>query len=199
MYALVAATRYIVERDVPGDIVECGVWRGGSAMICALTLLSLGVDSRRIHLFDTFSGMTAPTSKDRDVTGSSPVDRWAREEREDHNAWCYAPLDEVIANLRSTGYPEQNLRFIKGRVEETLPAPELGSISLLRLDTDWYESTYHELKHLFPLVENGGVAIFDDYGYWQGAREAVDTYFDEEDITLLMNRVDGSGRLVIKS
>ncbi|MFN4149649.1 MAG: TylF/MycF/NovP-related O-methyltransferase, partial [Candidatus Sericytochromatia bacterium] len=71
-------------------------------------------------------------------------------------------------------------------------------ISLLRLDTDWFESTYHELKYLFPLLSKNGVLIIDDYGHWKGAKEAVDKYIKEENITILLNRIDYTGRIGIK-
>ena len=68
----------------------------------------------------------------------------------------------------------------------------------MRLDTDWYESTKHELTHLFPLLSSGGVIIIDDYGHWQGAKKAVDEYFEENNIKILLNRIDYTGRVGIK-
>ena len=71
-------------------------------------------------------------------------------------------------------------------------------IALLRLNTDWFESTYHELVHLYPLLSKGGVLIIDDYGHWQGARKAVDTYFKEQGIYPLLHRIDYTGRIMQK-
>ena len=90
------------------------------------------------------------------------------------------------------------IRFVKGKVEDTIPKNTPEKIALLRLDTDWYESTYHELTHLFPLLSKHGVLIIDDYGHWQGARKAVDQYFGENNIQILLNRMDYSGRMAIK-
>jgi hypothetical protein len=87
--------------------------------------------------------------------------------------------------------------LIAGKVEETLPEHAPESIALLRLDTDWYESTRHELEHLFPRVVAGGVLLLDDYGHWKGSRKAVDEYFAAQGITMLLNRVDYTGRLGI--
>jgi len=90
------------------------------------------------------------------------------------------------------------LIFIQGKVEDTLPKITPEKISLLRLDTDWYESTYQELLHLFPKLSKGGTIIIDDYGHWKGAREAVDDYFKEKGIKILLNRIDEIGVIGIK-
>ena len=105
-----------------------------------------------------------------------------------------------MENLILTNYPINNFQLIKGKVEDTLPGIMLpDSISLLRLDTDFYESTLHELKHLYPLLSKNGVLIIDDYGHWQGCKQAVDEYFDKENISLLLNRIDYTGRVAIKT
>ncbi len=88
--------------------------------------------------------------------------------------------------------------MIKGKVEETIPHDIPEKISILRLDTDWYESTYHELVHLYPRLVKGGVLIIDDYGHWQGARKAVDQYFQENNIPVLLNWIDYTGRVAVK-
>jgi O-methyltransferase len=194
MYALYEATKYVVARGVPGDVVECGVWRGGSAMLAALTLERLEDQDRTIHLFDTFAGMTQPT----DADGDAALREWQENDRGDHNEWCYASMNEVGANLRSTGYPADRVALVQGMVEETLPARAPERIALLRLDTDWYESTYHELVHLYPRLEPGGVLIVDDYGHWSGARRAVDRYLEEIETPVLLNRIDHAGRMAVK-
>jgi hypothetical protein len=104
----------------------------------------------------------------------------------------------VKNNLYSTGYPRENIIFIKGKVEETIPAVIPDKIAILRLDTDWYESTYHELLHLFPRLSVHGVLILDDYGCLKGAKRATDTYFNEHGVKVLLNRIDYSGRIAIK-
>ncbi len=197
--ALIRATRYLVRAGILGGFVECGVWRGGSVMAVALTLLSERDASRDLYLFDTFEGMSDPTEKDRDPAGNSArtlLDRTPSQT----DLWCHASLDEVKDNLHFTGYPAENIHFIKGRVEETLPFPDLPRLALVRLDTDWYESTYHELQQLFPALEYGGILLIDDYGHWQGAKEATDRYFDEHpQSAVYLHRVDCTGRLAVKS
>lgn len=192
IYALLNAVRYVVNSGIAGDFVECGVWKGGSVMAMALTLLQLGVDrSRSLYLFDTFSGMTTPGERDVDYLGQQAgaiLD----------SVRCEASQQEVEDAVFSTGYEREKIHFVKGPVEETIPAHAPDSIALLRLDTDWYESTRHELVHLFPRLARGGVIIIDDYGHWRGARQAVDEYLAEHRIELLLNRIDYTGRIGVK-
>ena len=197
LWALREAVRYVVRCDIRGDIVECGVWKGGSMMAAALTLHDLGVTNRRIHLFDTFEGMSAPSSRDRSVSGEDAADL-LRGRDKDYWLWCRSPLEDVREAMRSTRYDESNLMYISGRVEDTLPGHAPDKIALLRLDTDWYESTYHEMTHLFPRLVPGGVLILDDYGHWEGAREAVDQYLSETKAAVLLQRIDESGRICVK-
>jgi len=196
---LMNAVKYLVKNRIEGDFVECGVWRGGSMMAAMLALLNLGDTSRHFYLFDTYEGMTPPTDKDVTHTGTRAADLLATtEKREGPTYWCIASLEDVQRNVFSTGYPKDKIHFIKGRVEDTLPAQAPRSISLLRLDTDWYESTRHELVHLYPLLRPNGVLIIDDYGYWQGSRRAVDEYFAEQEFAPLLHKLDHSGRTVLK-
>jgi len=199
MYALYQAVRYIVAADVPGDLAECGVWRGGSVMAMAATLLACGRRDLRIFLYDTFDGMTAPSGRDLDPAGQPAAALLAGEPKgRESQIWSYAPLEEVVANLRSIGYPMENYRIVKGPVEATLPATLPEALALLRLDTDWYESTRHELAHLYPRLASGGVLIIDDYGHWRGSRQAVDEYFAAGAAKILLNRVDYTGRIGVK-
>lgn len=193
LYALYNAVRYVVAAGLPGAFVECGVWKGGSVMMMACALLELGVTDRDIHLFDTFAGMTAPTAEDVDIDGTSMQALAGQTD-----AWCLAPLDEVKANLDKTGYPSEHFHFAPGDVLETIPSQAPTGIALLRLDTDWYESTRHELEHLFPLLERRGVLLIDDYGHFQGARQAVDEYFARQKEKYFLGRIDYTGRMLIK-
>jgi len=197
VYALVRATEYVTARRIPGALVECGVWRGGSMMAVALTLLRLGVTDRELYLFDTFSGMTPPTEEDVRSSGERAADLLETEER-DADVWAIASLDDVRNAVLSVGYPEERIHFVEGPVEETLPSQAPEQIALLRLDTDWYASTKHELVHLYPRLSSGGVLLLDDYGYWQGARKAVDEYVDANGLQLLLNRIDNTARLAVK-
>ncbi|PKN34748.1 MAG: macrocin O-methyltransferase [Deltaproteobacteria bacterium HGW-Deltaproteobacteria-19] len=194
MYALYQAVHYIVEGKIDGDIVECGVWKGGSVMLCAAVMLAKKDLQRKFYLYDTYSGMTEPTDNDVDYLGKSAKDVWWQG---DAWEWTRVSLDEVRKNIFSIGYPDQNIFFVKGKVEETIPATVPEKISVLHLDTDWYASTYHELVHLYPKIVPGGVIIIDDYGHFKGAREAVDQYIRENDIKIFLNRIDYTGRIGI--
>lgn len=197
--ALCEAVKYIVDSRIEGDIVECGVWRGGSMMAVAKSLRWLGDEGRTLHLFDTFEGMTPPTEHDVEFDGQSAGTLLASSDKNDaESVWCHAPLDGVKAVLSMTGYDPGKLVFVQGRVEDTLPESAPERIALLRLDTDWYESTRHELEHLYPRLVPGGVLIIDDYGHWQGARKAVDEYIAEHRFPILLQRIDYSGRCAIK-
>jgi hypothetical protein len=164
-------------------------------MAVAHTLLALN-HTRHLYLFDTFEGMTNPSEADVAITGSTATELLQQSRKEDSNSvWCYASLTEVETAFAAIEYDPSKIHFIKGRVEETIPTNAPEKIALLRLDTDWYESTRHELIHLFPRLSPGGVIIIDDYGHWQGARKAVDEYFDEHQIKILLNRIDYTGRI----
>jgi hypothetical protein len=197
VYALTRAVEYIARRPVDGALVECGVWRGGSMMAIALTLLRLGVTDRDLYLFDTFSGMTEPGTEDVKHTGQTAADMLAGSSRDSHD-WAVASLEQVRDAVLGVGYPQERIHFVQGPVEETLPEHVPEQIALLRLDTDWYASTKHALVNLYPALEPHGVLIVDDYAYWRGARQAVDEYIAEQRLALLLNRVDYTARLALK-
>lgn len=199
-FHLLSAVRYIVKNNVVGAIVECGVWRGGSMMLAANALMKMGVTDRDFFLFDTFDGMPAPSVHDIDFLGRSAEQRLKNDEdaKEQSLVWAVATIEDVRKNIEKANYPVKNFHLVKGRVEETIPRLAPDRISLLRLDTDWYESTKHELHHLWPRLSHGGVIIIDDYGYWQGARRAVDEFWAELPNAPLLNRIDDTGRSAIK-
>ncbi len=192
IWSLHNAIKYVHKNKIEGDIVECGVWRGGSSMVSALTLLKHADVQRNIYMYDTYEGMSEPTGEDVSVHGDTGEDTWKGINQ------CFADFEDVSNNIYSTDYPKEKIKMIKGKVEDTIPSDIPQQISLLRLDTDWYESTYHELVHLFPRLVKGGVIIIDDYGHWQGARKAVDQYFEENNIPILLNWIDYTGRIAIK-
>jgi len=191
--ALRESVKYVIRQNIPGSIVECGVWKGGSMMAVAKTLMELATE-RDLYLFDTFQGMPPPTAVDVDIRGvhadvlleSVPLAR------------AIAQLEEVSHNMYSTGYERARITFVSGRVEDTLPLQAPAEIALLRLDTDWYESTKHELVHLYPRLTKGGILIIDDYGHFAGAKKAVDEYFQEQGAPIFLSRLDYTGRLVVK-
>jgi hypothetical protein len=196
MYGLYKAVQYIVTNDIPGDIAECGVFCGGSIMVCAMALLEFGDRSRRLYLYDTFEGMTEPTARDVDVHGKSPTDHLKVWGLSNMQQMARATLDQVKTNLRTTGYPEDQFIFVKGRVEDTIPQTAAAQLALLRLDTDWHASTSHELRNLFPRLSPRGVLIVDDYGFWRGSREACDEYFNENKVPILLTRMGRGGEVI---
>ncbi len=200
--ALVDAVRHCHRRGIEGAFVECGVWRGGSALAMILALQQLGAEDRDVCLYDTFTGMTEPGEHDTSPYGGSPTDLTAASGSE---AWrlIFGPQSFSEAGVRdlltATGYPPERLRLVAGPVESTIPDQAPERISLLRLDTDWYESTRHELAHLYPRLQQGGVLIIDDYGHWQGARRAVDEYFDSAADRPLLSRIDYTARMAVRA
>ena len=197
--ALTRAVDYIESNDIRGSIVECGVWRGGSAMAIARTLMNRNSTKRELYLFDTFEGMSPPTEKDVTYSGTPAAELLENSSPTDADSyWCYADLADVSRNLKLTAYPTSLVHLVKGKVEETVPQNAPDEIALLRLDTDWYESTKHELTHLYPRLVRGGVLIIDDYGHWKGAREATDEYLAQHRIRIFLNRIDYTGRIAIK-
>jgi O-methyltransferase len=200
LYALVQAVEYVVKNQIPGDIVECGVWRGGSMMAIAKTLIALNHQERNLYLYDTFEGMPEPTEQDVSFRGNLAGRQFRQlQTTRDRSNWCYAALDEVRKNLAETGYASRRIHFVKGKVEDTIPRTSPDSISILRLDTDWYESTRHELLHLFPRLSRRGVLIVDDYGHWLGARQAVDEYFASNGVSLLLNRINYTACIAVNA
>jgi O-methyltransferase len=199
IYTLIQSVQYILRSEVKGDFLECGVYKGGSMMTIALTLMAEGVTDRDLYLFDTFDMVPVPDARDINIYGK-PALEWFSENN------CFevslksvnASVVNVKQNMAMTGYPMERMHFIEGLVENTIPEKAPKSVALLRLDTDWYQSTIHELTNLYPNVTPKGIVIVDDYGYYTGAREAVDEYFQKNNMMPFLHRIDDTGRLIIK-
>lgn len=199
IFSLCDAVKYIHDSGINGDVVECGVWKGGSMMAIAETLGNLSDTSRSLYLFDTFDGMAPPSKNDVDINGKAAEELLNKSEKtQDDSVWCCAGLEVVKQALDSVNYPNEKIHYIQGMVEQTIPMHAPEKIALLRLDTDWYESTKHEMEHLFPRLVKGGVLIIDDYGHWQGARKAVDEYLHRHQVKIFLNRIDYTGRIAVK-
>jgi hypothetical protein len=199
LYATIMACKYAIERQIEGHFVECGVWRGGNALLAAGIFKLYGATGK-VYLFDTFAGMTEPDEFDNEASsGESAQARHLSDQRETHNEWCYASVDDVKAAFQQARLLSPNVVFIKGdvlqtlAVEENLPQP----ICVLRLDTDWYQSTRFELEVLYPRLSVGGVLLIDDYGYWTGARKATDEYFASRSRPFLQY-IDATRRMGVK-
>lgn len=208
LYAIYQAVKYVVQSDVRGDIIECGVFKGGSALMLAESLVHFGDVSRRIFLFDTFEGWPSPTNEDTDFFGQNhkklyeaDISKANDSERSAESSVFrlknfFEKTKGVVLN--GTTYPADKIFFIQGLVEQTLPCPEVKKICILRLDTDYYESTAWEMNILWPRLKVGGVLLIDDYGQFHGARKAVDEYLQKNRISILLHRDDVTGRSVVK-
>jgi O-methyltransferase len=186
------SVKYILQNNIEGCIIECGVESGNFEYIWINELMKNN-SIRDIYLFDTFGGLVEPTEYDY-TCKDSKLYQMNKDEvyrtwknhiiNEKLNGWCYTPLDKVKQRLNSTGYPQNNLHYVVGNVMETLKdkttIPE--KIAILRLDTDWYESSKYELEQMYDNVVKGGIIIFDDYYHWDGQRRATDDFFKSRNI-----------------
>ena len=194
------ACKYVVQNNIPGDFVECGVWRGGHGILAKKIFERMG-SSKKVWMFDTFEGMAEPTEHDVNAkTKEKALIKYQGKNKGTHVDWCYASLEDVKKCCQVSGIDINSINFIKGDVCNTLndPANRPDNIAVLRLDTDWYKSTKAELEWLYPNLSNSGVLIIDDYGHWQGSRKAVDEYFANSEYKPLFNVVDYTGRSAIK-
>lgn len=198
LYGLYKTVEFIVKAKIPGDLLECGTWRGGSMMLVAKTLLTFGDTSRTLYLYDTFEGHPKPDAeKDVDMWGNRAISEWVNYAKTDETSdWAYVSLEEVQTNMALTGYPQDKIRYVKGMVEKTAAANAPAAVAMARLDTDWYESSRVGLEVFWPILSNGGALIVDDYGHYRGQREAVDAFFAER--PQLLHRVDYSCRAIQK-
>lgn len=196
------ATKYVVSSGIEGAFVECGVWRGGNSILASCIFRKLNALDRGIFLFDTFSGMTDPTEADYQLqSGRTAASLFKGVFGRREEPISFADLPEVMKNFDEFGFaPGKEIRFVKGDILSTLKdsacIPE--KISVLRLDTDWYESTKLELEVLYPRLSQGGVLIIDDYGDWAGAKKAVDEYFMRSGQRIFLQPIDYTGRIGVK-
>lgn len=199
LWATLLACKYVVSQNIEGDFVECGVWRGGDAIVAA-RFFKLNAIDKKVWCFDTFAGMTPPTDFDVTHTGQRAKEEFARGQNESHNDWGYVSLEEVRENFAQRGLLG-GVTFVVGDVLETLGEGSKtlpSKMSVLRLDTDWYESTLKELSVLYPCLTLGGVLLLHDHGVWSASRKAVDECFEEHHNRPLLWRTDFDGRAGVK-
>lgn len=200
LWSAMKAVEYVSRRRISGAVVECGVWQGGSVIAMISQLMDMGDTEREVWLYDTFEGMTEPTKDDSLArTGASAEEIMRSTPREPgFNVWAISSLEEARANIETVGYPSDRLRWVVGDVSTTLQHYVPDEIAVLRLDTDFYESSRDELEYLYPLISPGGVCIIDDYGFWNGQRKAVDEFLDRLPDKPLMFKVDDGARMWLK-
>jgi O-methyltransferase len=193
------SVEYIVRNRIPGDIVECGVWSAGSMLLAAHALMHFGDTSRPIYLSDTFAGLPKPDAIGARWDGVPALPTWEHHQR-NGGRWGYGGTPDHVGRVwcRRPVIPRRS--SCSSKAWQRTPALRHGrkKISLLRLDTDLYSSTYHKLVHLYPLLAVGGILIIDDYGAFQGARLATDRFIEENRLAVFLSRIDPSVRLAIK-
>jgi O-methyltransferase len=196
MWALIQSFHHIVNKKIEGEFVECGIWKGGN-IILLLNLLEKFNIKRKVYGFDTFEGMSEPSSVDikynqmiaKDIQLKNFINQ---------TKWNYSSIEDVKKNIKNNTANYNQSVLIKGKVENTLLDEKNipNKISILRLDTDFYESTKIELDVLYKRLSIGGVLIIDDYGNWLGAKKAVDEFFNNKKTWL--HYIDRTCRLLIK-
>lgn len=202
-WALINAIKYVKNQKIDGDFVECGVWRGGNLII--FNNLNKKYDlEKKIFGYDTFSGMSEPTIHDNNFLNINAQEEWENNKKENNinlSFNCYSSLDEVKMNIKNSCNEDtlDKVNLILGKVEDTLIIEKNlpKKISILRLDTDWYESTKIELEILFPKLVNNGILIIDDYGEYKGCKKAVDEYFKDKKFNIF--KINSGARMLIKS
>lgn len=177
---LYRAVRHVEVNRIPGDLVECGVARGGSS-----ALLSLTAPHRKLWCLDSFEGLPAPSENDPDY-----------EYAQNWTGKCKGSIEDVQSSFRRLGVG--NVELVKGLFQDTVPYVPIEQIAVLHLDGDWYDSTKVCLEHLYDRVVPGGVIQLDDYGFWKGSAKAVDEFFMRRGIKPRLTKVDYYGRQLVK-
>ena len=194
MWALLNSLKKVLSENINGEIVECGIWKGGNIILIKKFLEKYNL-KKEIYCYDTFEGMYETTEKDRELSTNLDAKEFIND---NYKYICKSPLQETEDIIKNNVNNINNIFFIKGKVEDTLQVNENipEKISICRLDTDYYSSTKIELEKLYPRISKGGVLIIDDYGHWSGSKKAVDEYF--KDKFIMKHYVDYACRLIIK-
>ena len=200
IFNLIQSLKHVKQKNIDGDFVECGVWKGGNIILFKKFLdMDFKNKNKTIYAYDTFEGMTEPTTDDYDLRNNENASQILKKDKnKKSNAWGVCTIENVKRNILNETENLNNIKFIKGKVEDTLNEEKNLplKISILRLDTDWYLSTKKELEVMFNRVSPGGIIIIDDYGHWSGSKKAVDEFF--KDKYVWMHYVDYACRLIIK-
>ena len=173
----------VIERQIPGDLIETGVWRGGAAIFMRAVLKAHGVGDRRVFVADSFAGLPPPNSGYQQDRGDV------------HHRVSFLAVSqqEVEDNFRKYGLLDEQVVFLKGWFKDTLPNAPSDCFSVIRLDGDMYESTTDGLAHLYPKLSPGGYCVIDDYGALDSCRAAVEDYRKEHRIETPIHEIDWTG------
>ena len=172
-------TKELDSQGIPGDLVTCGVYRGGSSAVLAGANRKSDVQ-RNSWLFDSFEGLPEPTQRN----GFEAQETY-------HKGWCTASEDEVRQLFACLGFMNSNVHIVKGWFQDTLPFAPIRQIALLHIDADWYNSVSICLTTLFDRVRPNGVIVLDDYGTWEGCRNATNDFFSARNLDLALLRYRG--------
>ncbi len=178
----------VVDKRIPGDLIETGVWRGGATIFMRGILQAYGDDDRKVWVADSFEGLPVPDAerfpKEAEFHRGKIMQRLYKN--------MAATLEEVRANFDAYGLLDDRVRFLKGWFKDTLPTAPIERLALIRLDGDYYDSTMDALNNLYDKLSVGGIVIVDDYGEdaWTNCRQAVDAFRAQRDIRDPLTRVD---------
>jgi O-methyltransferase len=180
IHNLYVLARRIENERVPGDVVECGVYNGGTAAVLSRSATHSDLE-RKVWLFDSFKGMPDITERDGD-------------QAQEYVGKILGNVEQVRALLRKTGSDLNRVRVAEGLFKDTFPTVNIRNIALLNIDADWYESVKICLEKFYDSVVPGGFVSIDDYGHWQGCREAVDEFFKHRGLSYTLQKVDYTAR-----
>ncbi len=184
MDQLHAAIRDVLTHNVPGDFIECGVWRGGATIFMRAALEAYGDSARRVWAADSFEGLPKPNP------ALYPADQGDR-------LWTMTELavgvHQVKANFDRYGLLDDRVQFLVGWFKDTLPSAPIEKLAVLRVDADLYESTTQALEYLYPKLSAGGYCIIDDYGAVASCRKAVEDFRARHGIRDELQRIDDTG------
>jgi O-methyltransferase len=174
----------VIRKDVPGDFIETGVWRGGASIFMRALLKVYGDQTRLVWVADSFEGLPKPDGRYQQDEG----DRFW-----EINHTLAVPLEQVQANFARYGLLDQQVRFLVGWFKDTLPTAPISQLAVLRLDGDMYSSTMDALQSLYHRLSLGGYVIIDDYGAVPNCKQAVDDFRSDHKITEQMHQIDWTG------
>ncbi len=177
------AIETVIEEKVPGDLIETGVWRGGACIFMRAVLKVYGITGRRVFVADSFQGLPEPDPE-----------RYPADQGDPHHTHEYlaVSLEEVRENFKRFDMLDEQVTFLKGWFQDTLPSAPIDKLAVLRLDGDMYGSTMVALENLYPKLSKGGFCIVDDYGL-TGCQKAVDDFRARQGIDSKIHKIDWTG------
>jgi O-methyltransferase len=176
-------TQRTIDERTPGDYIETGVWRGGCCILMRAVLEANQIRDRRVYVADSFAGLPPPNPDKYPVDAGDALHTYRE---------LAIPIEQVRANFSAYGLLDDQVVFVPGFFQDTLPTLNAGPFSLIRLDGDMYESTIVALNSLYPKLSSGGFVIIDDYALG-GCRAAVDDFRRDHGITAAVETVDWTG------